>query len=148
MTPFQPWGWHYRVRAPKWLAAVSLLLLSLHATTSLGLVGLETADFLERADPDRFLINNLNNIGGEEGTPLPLYDDVDSPYNTPAVDDNPYLWIRMPTKRRNHGQLRFVKPGKRFAGHLRFVKQRRGDDDARVRKKWSTGSTSWGYGRK
>ena len=70
MTPFQPWGWHYRVRAPKWLAAVSLLLLSLHATTSLGLVGLETADFLERADPDRFLINNLNNIGGEEGTTL------------------------------------------------------------------------------
>ena len=67
MTPFQPWGWHYRVRAPKWLAAVSLLLLSLHATTSLGLGGLETADFLERADPDRFLINNLNNIGGEEG---------------------------------------------------------------------------------
>ena len=67
MTSFQPWGWHYRVRAPKWLAAVSLLLLSLHATTSLGLVGLETADFLERADPDRFLINNLNNIGGEEG---------------------------------------------------------------------------------
>ena len=67
MTPFQPWGWHYRVRAPKWLAAVSILLLSLHATTSLGLVGLETADFLERADPDRFLINNLNNIGGEEG---------------------------------------------------------------------------------
>ena len=72
MTPFQPWGWHYRVRAPKWLAAVSLLLLSLHATTSLGLVGLETADFLERADPDRFLINNLNNIGGEEG--MTLYD--------------------------------------------------------------------------
>jgi len=133
MTPFHPWGWHYRVvRAPKWLAAVSLLLLSLHATTSLGLVGLETADFLERADPDRFHINNLNNIGGEEGTPpLPLYDDVDRPYNTPAIDDDdPYLWIRMPTKRRNHGQLRFVKPGKRFAGHLRFVKP------------------SWGYGRK
>ena len=72
MTPFQPWGWHYRVRAPKWLAAVSLLLLSLHATTSLGLVGLETADFLERADPDRFLINNLNNIGGEEGMKVPI----------------------------------------------------------------------------
>ena len=80
MTSFQPWGWHYRVRAPKWLAAVSLLLLSLHATTSLGLVGLETADFLERADPDRF----LSVIGFRLQFVLEL-----------RTDDEPRTWVRV-----------------------------------------------------
>ena len=47
---------------------------------------------------------------------------VDGSYNP---EEWPFMWLRVPpTKRKNHGQLRFVKAGKRFDGHLRFVKRK------------------------
>ena len=42
-----------------------------------------------------------------------------------SPEEWPFMWLRAPpTKRKNHGQLRFVKAGKRFDGHLRFVKRK------------------------
>jgi len=109
----------------KLVVLLTLLLLSLMHTSS-GLVQDVESPLIDGSDPG-FFIDNLNDMGGEVDPSVSLSNEVESSYKG---EDLPFMWFRVPMKRKHHGQLRFVRPGKRFDGHLRFVKP------------------SWGYGRR
>ena len=66
MTPSQPWSWHYGIAIK--VFTVLTFILSLHTRMSSGLVDLDTINpaLLDRMDP-AFLMNNLNDMGGETG---------------------------------------------------------------------------------
>merc|ERR1712156_230684 len=123
MTSSQPWSWRNDgIGIRSHLAVLTLFLLSLNTQMTTCLVDMDTLNVVDRSDP-AFLINNLSDLGGEEDPSVPLSNEVESSYKG---EDWPFMWLRMPMKRKNHGQLRFARPrnGKRFDGHLRFVKQR------------------------